>query len=363
MIKCLPVFYTILLSSLKASLFLSLYYLLGKLNISLNSSDINSIYILNLLIILIISFKIYVGYLNYKNIFDCIFNIYKFTKHFYISYCTIINYKYIEEDIYVSDCEIHDYTSGNYESRGISYLGDKYDDEEYEEYEDNLSYIDKSFNDLSMSKNKKINLLYTKEILIIYISHTIYMYTEIFTNSSFFRESKKINEFIFNEVQKDHYDFNYNSKELHSNYIELLILKNLNHLKINNYITPSDYSILYSSFSNLQNYISKLQALSFKNTKISYLNYIMNCILVLNLSNIVLYNIKNNNCFNCQYFNGFLIFVISFIVYLINDISMIFINIFKNLHNIFDCESYIYNHNDELFLLNYFYLKNIEYKI
>lgn len=373
MIKCLPIIYTILLSFLKASLFLTIYLILNKLNITSNLSDINCIYILNLLTILILSFKIYIGYLNYNSAFNCIFNIYKYTKIFYISYCTIIDYKYIEDDKYTSEYGINDfhdydnsdYHNSDYEFRGISYIKNSYKDDVYDDDDlsslDDISSLGDQINDLSISKIKKNNLLYIKEIIILYISHTIYIYTGIYKNSSFFREFKKINSFIFNEIQKNHYEFHYNTKELHSSYIELLILKNLINIKNKNYITSSQYSILYNSFSNLQDSITKMQTLSFKNNKITYLNYVVNSFLTLNLANISLYYIYNNR--NNYYYYGLILFIISFIIHFINEISINFIDIFKNFDYIFNCEDYIYNINDELFLLNYLYTNNIEYKI
>ncbi len=366
MIKYLHIIHLILLSSFKASLFLSFYCILKKLNINQTLSNTNYTYILNFLTISIIIFKIYIGYLNYKKTFECIFNIYKFTKNFYISYCTIINYKYIEEDIYTSEYDIHDYTDGNYQnvpSRSRSYSNESYSNE---------SFVDESFredsyvNNINLASIKKTNMLYIKEILIVYVSHTIYIYTGILSNSSFFREFKKINSFISNEIQRVHYDFKYNNKELHSNYIELLILKNLISLKNNKYIVSNDYYILYDSFYHLQNYIHKLQTLSFKNNKILYGNYLINFILILNLLNLVFVQLKftlnEQNNFNI-YLDGIFIYIISFFIYFINDLSMIFINIFKNLDKLFDCENYIYTLNDELFLLNYLYLSNLEYKL
>ena len=46
-----------------------------------------------------------------------------------------------------------------------------------------------------------------------------------------------------------------------------------------------------------------------------------------------------------------------------NAYSNLHVNIFKNLDSIFDCEGYIFNLNDELYLLNYFYISDLEYKI
>ena len=106
MIKCIPIIRNILLSSFKASLFLSLYCILNNLNISKTLSNTNYTYILNVLITVIFIFKISIGYINYKQIFGCIFDIYKFTKNFYISYCTIINcnvYSIDEIDIIEND--------------------------------------------------------------------------------------------------------------------------------------------------------------------------------------------------------------------------------------------------------------------
>lgn len=365
MIKCIPVIYHILLSCFKASLFLSIYCILNKLNISKTLSNTNYIHTLNILITVIFIFKISIGYLNYKQIFECIFNIYKFTKNFYISYCTIINYNYnyIEEGIYTTDDDIHDYTSDNFkdlEYRGGEYRRTSYLDDTYSEC---ISRNSSNTHKLTLENKKKINILYIKEILILYVSNTIYICTGIFTNSTFFREFKKLNSFIFNEVQRTHYDFKYDNKELNSNYIELLILKNLINLKNNDYIASSDYSLLYNSFSKLQNSVNKLQSLSFKNDRLSYIDYIINFILILNLLNLISYYTIYIQINNNSYLNGLIIFTTSFITYLINDISMIFINIFKNLDKIFDCESYIFNLNDELFLLNYFYISDLEYKI
>jgi hypothetical protein len=365
MIKCIPIIRNILISSFKASFFLSLYCILNNLNITQTLSNSNYTYILNVLITVIFIFKISIGYINYKQIFGCIFDIYKFTKNFFISYCTIINYNcYVidESDIIENDVsDFHDYTADrDLEYRGGNYRRSYYLDDSYSECASADSSIIRK---LTSENTKKINILYIKEILILYISHTIYIYTGIYTNSAFFREFKKLNSFIFNEVQRDHYDFKYNNKELHSNYLELLILKNLINLKKSDYLSSSDYSVLYNSFSKLQNSINKLQTLSFKNNKLLYVEYIINIILALELLNLVSYYIIYVQINNNSYLDGLIIFFTSFIMYLINDLSMIFINIFNNLDNIFDCEGYIFNLNDELYLLNYFYISNLEYKI
>lgn len=365
MIKCIPIIRKILLSSFKASLFLSLYCILNSLNISHTLSNANYIYTLNVLITIIFIFKIFIGYINYKQIFDCIFDIYKFTKNFYISYCTIINYNlYSIDDIdNIEDDtnDIHDYTH----DRNLEFMGGNYRRSYYldDSYSESTSTDSTNIRKLTSENTKKINILYIKEILILYISHTIYIYTGIYTNSTFFREFKKLNSFIFNEVQRAHYDFKYDNKELHSNYLELLILKNLINLKKSDYLSSSDYSILYNSFSKLQNSINKLQTLSFKNNKLSYVEYIINIILALELLNLISYYIIYVQINNNSYLDGLIIFSTSFIIYLINDLSMIFINIFNNLDSIFDCEGYIFNLNDELYLLNYFYINNLEYKI
>lgn len=365
MIKFIPIIRNILLSSFKASLFLSLYCILNNLNITQTLSNTNYTHILNTLIIGIFIFKISIGYINYKQIFSSIFDIYKLTKNFYITYCTIINYNsnYTEDDVDIVENDIHDYTADNF--RDLEYRGGDYRRSFYldDAYSESASRDSSNICKLTSENTKKINIIYIKEILVLYISHTIYIYTGIYTNSTFFREFKKLNSFVFNEVQRVHYEFKYDNKELHSNYLELLVLKNLINLKKNDYLSSSDYSILYNSFSKLQNAIHKLQTLSFKNSKLSYVEYIINFILALDLLNLVSYYTVYVQINNNSYLDGLIIFITSFVIYLINDLSMIFINIFKNLDSIFDCEGYIFNLNDELYLLNYFYISDLEYKI
>ena len=135
--------------------------------------------------------------------------------------------------------------------------------------------------------------------------------------------------------------------------IELLILKNFNDLKNMNYINIHNYNLLINTFKKLQDLISKLYHLKCNNNIYNIIIIFTYVILFLNIV-IIYIQYLNNNIIN------FLITLfINFIIIFIDDIINKYLDICTILSNIFDFENYIKEINEDIFMIHYLYISNI----
>jgi len=339
---------SILSSFLKSFSIVFLYYLTYIFEIDKIFSIIfdNNIYnkfisILNLLMYFIICFKIYIAYYNFRNLSNNIFDIQNISKKFFTIYFTTLNLHYIYNE---------DYNSLNDEN----FI--EYNDLEYHGDYNNINSID------NIIDIKKINITYMRDLIILYISNILLLNSNNKTDSIFFKDCQKINNYLLDEIQIISYDYIYN-KEIIISFIEYLVLKNLNMLKNNDYIDTLGYNNLIDEFNKLQYVISNIQKSSyyrFSNKFIFlHLRYLTNIIFILNIFSIVNYYKEINN----QYILilVLIISIISFLIFLLDNTLNIFINSFNNIDKLFNCHRLIHNINNDLYILNYFYISNKDY--
>jgi hypothetical protein len=200
--------------------------------------------------------------------------------------------------------------------------------------------------------NKKIQLTYMKDMIILYLSLSLSSVFKLKKNLTPYVDNKRLLDYLNNEVKQIN---NNNDGIIIISLIELLILKNFNDLKKLNYININDCNILINAFKKLQELISELYHLN-SNNNINYL--IISFTYVILFLNIILIYIQyiNNDIYSFIF-----TVIINFIIIFIDDIINKYLYICNLLSNIFDFETYIKEINEDVFMMHYLYISNKEY--
>ena len=264
--------------------------------------------------------KFYISYINFINTFKLLENIYSSTKYLLTMYTILINYEFVDNDI---DGDIDD------------------------------NSINISINIENIQYNKKIQITYIKDLIILYLSisfSSIFKLNNILISCS---GNKQLLDSLNNEIKQ--INNSNNNTSLLLSLIELLILKNFNDLKNLNFINISDYNLLINIFKKLQDLISELSHINSANNTNNLLISFTYTVLYLNIIIIYIQYLNNDiYSFLCTVF-------INFIIIFIDDMINTYLNICKILSNIFDFENYIKEINEDIFMIHYLYISNKEY--
>ena len=285
---------------------------------------INTLYIdkLNILLISLLLIKFYISYINFINTFKLLENIYSSTKYVLTMYTILINCDFTDGDI---DGDI----------------------------DDNDNSINISINTDNIQYNKKIQITYIKDLIILYLSISFSSIFKLNNTLISYSGNKQLLDSLNNEIKQ--INNSNNNTSLLLSLIELLILKNFNDLKNLNFINISDYNLLINIFKKLQDLISELTHINSANNTNNLLISFTYAVLYLNI--IIIYiQYLNNDIFSflCTVF-------INFIIIFIDDMINTYLNICKILSNIFDFENYIKEINEDIFMIHYLYISNKEY--
>lgn len=294
-------------------------YLLQQYN---HNIYINTLYIdkLNILLILLLLIKFYISYNNFINTFKLLENIYSSTKYLLTMYTILINYEFTDSDI---DGDIDD------------------------------NSVNISINIENSQYNKKIQITYIKDLIILYLSISFSSVFKLNNTLISCSENKQLLESLNNEIKQ--INNSNNNTSLLLSLIELLILKNFNDLKNLNFINISDYNLLINIFKKLQDLISELSHINSTNNTHNLIISITYVVLYLNIIIIYIQYLNNDiYSFLCTVF-------INFIIIFIDDMINTYLNIYKILSNIFDFENYIKEINEDIFMIHYLYISNKEY--
>lgn len=278
---------------------------------------INSFYIdkLNILLMYLLIIKLYISITNYIHIFKLLENIYSQTKYLFTIYNNLINYEYMDDDI------------------------------------DGSSNISINIDDLQ--NNKRIQINYIRDILILYLSIIFSYVFKLNKKLTYFMEHKQLYNYLESEIKQ--INIRHNSDELMISLIELLILKNFNNIKNLNYINSNDHELLIKVFKKLQNSISELYSLIGK-YEIYYIIIIFTyIILFINIISIYIQYL------NINIYSFLFSLLINFIIIFLDDIINVYLNLCFILSKIFDFETYLKELTDEFFITDYLYRVNKEY--
>ena len=285
--------------------------------------NINKFYIekLNILFMSLLLIKFYLSYSNYIKTLKLLENIYSSTKYLLTIYTILINYEYMDSEI-----------------------------DETDELDDTDNSV--NINIENSQYNKKIQLTYMKDMIILYLSLSLSSVFKLKKNLTPYVDNKRLLDYLNNEVKQIN---NNNDGIIIISLIELLILKNFNDLKKLNYININDCNILINAFKKLQELISELYHLN-SNNNINYL--IISFTYVILFLNIILIYIQyiNNDIYSFIF-----TVIINFIIIFIDDIINKYLYICNLLSNIFDFETYIKEINEDVFMMHYLYISNKEY--
>ena len=316
----LKILFKILIFSLIKSISFGSIYVLQPY---IHNIYINTLYIdkLNILLISLMLIKFYISYINFINTFKLLENIYSSTKYLLTMYTILINYEFVDNDI---DGDIDDNNS-----------------------------INISINIENIQYNKKIQITYIKDLIILYLSisfSSVFKLNNILISCS---GNKQLLDSLNNEIAQ--INNSNNNTSLLLSLIELLILKNFNDLKNLNFINISDYNLLINIFKKLQDLISELTPINSADNTNNLLISFTYTVLYLNIIIIYIQYLNNDiYSFLCTVF-------INFIIIFIDDMINTYLNICKILSNIFDFENYIKEINEDIFMIHYLYISNKEY--
>ena len=316
----LKILFKILIFSLIKSISFGSIYVLQPY---IHNIYINTLYIdkLNILLISLMLIKFYISYINFINTFKLLENIYSSTKYLLTMYTILINYEFVDNDI---DGDIDDNNS-----------------------------INISINIENIQYNKKIQITYIKDLIILYLSisfSSVFKLNNILISCS---GNKQLLDSLNNEIAQ--INNSNNNTSLLLSLIELLILKNFNDLKNLNFINISDYNLLINIFKKLQDLISELTHINSADNTNNLLISFTYTVLYLNIIIIYIQYLNNDiYSFLCTVF-------INFIIIFIDDMINTYLNICKILSNIFDFENYIKEINEDIFMIHYLYISNKEY--
>jgi hypothetical protein len=316
-------FFKILIISLIKSISFGCIYILQPY---IHNFNINIFYIdkLNILFISLLLIKFYISYSNYIKIFKLLENIYSSIKYLLNIYTILINYEYVDNDI-----------------------------EDIEELHDNKNSINISINTENNQYNKKIQITYIKDMLILYLSLSLSSVFKLNQEFTPYVDNKRLLEYLNNEVKQ--INNNNNNSIIIISLIELLILKNFNDLKNLNYINITDCNLLINSFKKLQDLISELYHLNSNNNIYYFIKSFTYVILFINIILIYLQYLNNDiYSFLCT-------LLVNFIIIFIDDIVNSYLYICDLLSHIFDFETYIKEINEDIFMMHYLYISNKEY--
>lgn len=319
---------TFIIAIIKTLSFGSLYFIQPYLyNIYINAYYIDK---LNILFVGLLLIKCYISFTNYINLFKLLNNIYYTTKYIFLLYSIFVN---------------NDYRL---------YLMDDIDDSS------NISInLD---NDQS---NKKIQIIYIKDLLFLYLTSNLSYIFKLKYNPNLFinkiedkkesNEYKELYKYIEHEIKQ--INFNNNIDNIRIIFIELLILKSFSNLKKINYINYDDYTTLTINFKKLQKLILQLHN-SIENYNIYHFIIIITYI-TLFISIISIYiQYLNNDIYSFLY-----TILINFIIIYLDDMINISLNISLVLSKIFDFDKYLKELYDDIYIINYLYPIDNEYSL
>lgn len=311
---------------------------------------VNFLYIIIILLLTLFTlfYKIYLLYYNYYIYNSLLDNITKNLKLYYINYALSLNL--------VQNIKTQNTNSINYNSNDN--IIDIYDSDQYlsdNDIEDS-KYIINEYNDNLIYQNelKKYNLLYIKELLVLYITYIINLYNnkkdgKINYNKDFY----KYENFINNEIRKLYHNININKEQFNLEYLNYLIIKHL-YLSFNtlHIISISNYKILYKINNELYTDILNFyKMIIIKNNLYTLFNIFYNLIYYINAINLIIYFL----IINLEY--GIIYILILFCLLLIFEI------ISNKNYEIYNINDYLINLLDEIFIFHNFYLQNIQYNI
>ena len=183
-----------------------LYYLIYIFNnywFKLNPVNFLYIIIILLLTLFTLSYKIYFLYYNYYIYNSLLDNITKNIKLYYINYALSLNLVQNIKTLNNNSINKNNYINYNSNNNIIDiYDSDQYlSDNDIDDIEDS-KYLIKEYNDKLIYQNelKKYNLLYIKELLVLYITYIINLYNnkkdgKINYNKDFYKYENFINHF------------------------------------------------------------------------------------------------------------------------------------------------------------------------
>jgi hypothetical protein len=197
---------------------------------------------------------------------------------------------------------------------------------------------------------KKHNLIYIKELLVLYISYIFNLHNN---NNNYNQDFYKFENFMNNEIRKLYHNININKDHFNIEYLNYLIIKHLylsnNTLQI---VSSSNYKILYKINNNLYNDILNFyNKLILKDNFIIIFNLFYNLIYYINAINLIIYFIIINSEYG-------IIYILILYIIILNFEILSYKYIQQN-----DIHDKLTNLLDEIFIFHNFYLQNIQYKL
>jgi len=318
------------------------------------------IYNINIITVILLILKLYISHKNYTNIIKYLYSINKCTNTLFIKYITSINIFNNETIDDIDDLEENTIDRYNAMDR-YNTQDNRYNsmhDNRYNSMHDNRYNPHDNSNEMKLIEMKKNNIIWFKEILLLYIIYVIHICknTNILSNNKNI-EYEQFNEYVNNEIRKIYYNLNTENEQIKLSYLELLLYKNIELNKKNNILSYVDFNILNKHINHLQSDVNTLYNIS--NEKNNYyvcINYMCKFIILINLINLVFYYISDDSLYG-----GIYLFLLSYIILYIEHVSSLLLRPLDN--NIINLDKYLTDINDEIYLINYFYLSNIEYRV